>query len=170
VLAQQLHRQAYLRYSQRNKIATFMSFVACTGSDVVMLKQPAVQSQSSNGVMGACFPAGVVPANARNFTCQRTATTSSNSSWLQLVEAVFAGYSNNVHPYGVDPAFLRTSSLYKPDLQGLEGWYYNKSNPLEILPTTSTPFGFFHKTLQVIRNQSHAEPVWLDHRCNPSFV
>jgi hypothetical protein len=28
-------------------------------------------------------------------------------------------------------------------------WYYNTSNPLEVPPTTDTPFGFFHRRLKV---------------------
>eukprot|EP00775_Hariotina_reticulata_P011535 gene11535-11678_t len=66
---------------------------------------------------------------------------------LMQLEASLPDISD-VRPYGVDPTFLRSSALYRPELQAREGWYYNTSNPGEVSPATSTPFGFFYKSLQ----------------------
>lgn len=66
--------------------------------------------------------------------------------------SLFVGDDNEVYPYGVDPAFLPSSAaLYNPDLQGLQGQYYNTSDPMQLAPTSNAPFGFFHRHLQVGR-------------------
>lgn len=64
--------------------------------------------------------------------------------------SLFAGDTNDIFPYGVDPAFLRSSTaLYRPELQGLEGRYYNTSDPAQVPQATNAPYGFFHRHLQV---------------------
>lgn len=72
------------------------------------------------------------------------------STVAAYLASLFAGDDNEVSPYGVDPAFLHSSqALYRPELQGKEGWFYNTSDPLQVSPVTGTPFGFFHRSLQV---------------------
>jgi zinc transporter 1/2/3 len=66
------------------------------------------------------------------------------------LSSLFAGDDNEVFPYGVDPAFLRSSeSLYKPELQGREAWYYNTSDPTQVPSATNAPYGFFYRHLKV---------------------
>jgi hypothetical protein len=98
-----------------------------------------------------CSPgAGFAPKF--DFACQRSAVPLSRGTSVvrDYLATLFAGDENEVFPYGVDPAFLRSSeSLYKPELQGREGWYYNTSDPAQVPPTTNAPYGFFHRPLKV---------------------
>eukprot|EP00878_Enallax_costatus_P039271 GHUV01044855.1.p1 GENE.GHUV01044855.1~~GHUV01044855.1.p1 ORF type:complete len:318 (+),score=65.38 GHUV01044855.1:613-1566(+) len=94
-----------------------------------------------------------------DFRCQRSEVTLTRNRTLlaEYLAILFAGDTNDVFPYGVDPVFLRSSTaLYQPDLQGSEGWYYNTSDHLEVPPTTGTPYGFFHRPLRVSRGVQHA--------------
>jgi hypothetical protein len=87
-----------------------------------------------------------------NLACQKSVVPLAHDSSVvkAYLAALFAGDDNEVFSYGVDPAFLRSSqSLYKPELQGSEGWYYNMSDPVQVPPTTKAPYGFFHRRLQV---------------------
>ena len=87
-----------------------------------------------------------------DFACQKSAVPlARNASAVQAyLASLFAGDDNDIYPYGVDPAFLRSSqALYKPELQGKEAWYYNTSDVTQLPPTTKAPFGFFHRQLQV---------------------
>lgn len=87
-----------------------------------------------------------------DFRCQKSAVPLARNTTLlsQYLSTLFAGDTDDVYPYGVDPAFLRTSeALYRPELQGHESWFYNASDPAEVPPTTGTPYGFFHQQLKV---------------------
>jgi zinc transporter 1/2/3 len=68
---------------------------------------------------------------------------------LDYMTKLFPGASNEVFPYGVDPVFLRSSSLYQPDLVGFEGDYYNTSDPAEVSAATGVPYGYFPRALKV---------------------
>jgi zinc transporter 1/2/3 len=74
-------------------------------------------------------------------------TFMSNASAAAALAAWLTARSNGVNPYGIDPAFLRSSSLYRPDLIGREGLYYNTSDSFEVSAATKTPYGFFYKRL-----------------------
>lgn len=87
-----------------------------------------------------------------NFACQKSAVPLAReaSAVKAYLTSLFAGDENELFPYGVDPAFLRSSTaLYKPELQGSELWFYNTSGPAQVPPATSAPFGFFHRHLKV---------------------
>jgi zinc transporter 1/2/3 len=86
-----------------------------------------------------------------NFACQKynIPLTKSASALSSFLSSFYAAASNSLLPYGVDPAFLRSSSLYQPQLQGRVGWFYNTSDPREVPPATEMPRGFFHRSLQV---------------------
>lgn len=79
----------------------------------------------------------------------REGAAGSVSQVANYLAELFAGAGNDIYPYGVDPVFLRSSSLYRPELLGNEGDYYNTSDPAEVPPATGTPYGFFHRDLQV---------------------
>jgi hypothetical protein len=79
----------------------------------------------------------------------REGAAGSVSQVANYLAQLFAGAGNDIYPYGVDPVFLRSSSLYRPELLGSEGDYYNTSDPAEVPPTTGTPYGFFHRDLEV---------------------
>jgi zinc transporter 1/2/3 len=75
---------------------------------------------------------------------------------LAYLRSMFAGDASDVFPYGVDPAFLRSSAaLYRPELMGRQGWWYNTSDPTQVAPTTQAPFGFFHRPLKVWCSCTH---------------
>lgn len=87
-----------------------------------------------------------------DFTCQKSAIPLAKNATLlnNYLASLFAGDHNDIYPYGVDPAFLRSSTaLYRPELQGKADWFYNTSDPLEVPPTTGTPYGFFHQQVKV---------------------
>ncbi|WIA22838.1 hypothetical protein OEZ86_009786 [Tetradesmus obliquus] len=85
-----------------------------------------------------------------DFACQTFAIPlAKNASALsRLLASLYASSSDSLLPYGVDPAFLRSSSLYQPQLQGRAGWFYNTSDTREVPPATEMPHGFFHRSLQ----------------------
>lgn len=87
-----------------------------------------------------------------DFRCRRSEVSLIKNVTLlaEYLAILFAGDTNDVFPYGVDPVFLRSSAaLYEPDLQDREGWFYNMSDHLEVPQTTGTPYGFFHRPLKV---------------------
>jgi zinc transporter 1/2/3 len=96
-------------------------------------------------------PAGGGFGAKLDFACQKFAIPlAKNASALSsFLSSLFASETDNLLPYGVDPAFLRSSSLYQPQLQGRVGWFYNTSNPQEVPPATEMPHGFYHRSLQV---------------------
>jgi hypothetical protein len=83
--------------------------------------------------------------------CQKFAIplTKNASALSSFLSSFYAAASNSLLPYGVNLAFLRSSSLYQPQLQGRVGWFYNTSDPQEVPPATEMPHGFFHRNLQV---------------------
>lgn len=98
------------------------------------------------------FPAGSSFEARFSFGCQKSAVPLARdaSAVRSYLSSLFAGDANEVFPYGVDPAFLRSSAtLYRPELQGREGWYYNTSDPMQVPPATKTPCGFFPRHLKV---------------------
>jgi len=100
-----------------------------------------------------------------DFGCQKSAVPLARSSDVvkAYLASLFAGDDNEVFPYGVDPAFLRSSqAMYKPELQGSEGWYYNTSDPAQVPTTTKAPYGFFYRSLKV---NKQADPRSLLRRC-----
>lgn len=111
----------------------------------------------ANSITHAASTAAALPAGSSfeakfDFGCQKSAVPlARNASVVRsYLSSLFAGDDNEVFPYGVDPAFLRSSeALYKPELQGAEGRYYNTSDPTQVPPTTGAPYGFFHRRLQV---------------------
>eukprot|EP00879_Flechtneria_rotunda_P028207 GHRR01030295.1.p1 GENE.GHRR01030295.1~~GHRR01030295.1.p1 ORF type:complete len:524 (+),score=176.95 GHRR01030295.1:86-1573(+) len=99
-----------------------------------------------------------------DFSCQRSAVPLARNASVvnQYLAHLFAGDTNDVYPYGVDPAFLRSSaSLYRPELQGKEAWFYNTSDPVEVSPITGTPYGFFH---QPVKGYPRGFPVLLPNK------
>ncbi len=76
-------------------------------------------------------------------------SASNTGAALAYLSALFAGDTNDRHPYGTDPVFLRNSVLYEPDLADNVGDYYNTSGGAEEVSVTGAPFGFFHRGLQV---------------------
>ncbi|GLI62029.1 hypothetical protein VaNZ11_004606, partial [Volvox africanus] len=70
-------------------------------------------------------------------------TSDKAASYLRRL---YAGINNSLAPYGVDPIFLRSSSLYREDLSSKLSWYYNTSDPSEVSPT-GTPYGFSARPL-----------------------
>lgn len=94
-----------------------------------------------------------------NFACQKSAVPLAREAGAvkAYLTSLFAGDDNEIFPYGVDPAFLRSSTaLYRPELQGKEPWFYNTSDPAQVPPATNAPYGFFHRQLKV---SSEAEAV-----------
>jgi hypothetical protein len=95
----------------------------------------------------ACAPGS--RAAALSFDCARAAAgvpLPRNAS-AAAAAALAASSPGALAPYGVDPAFLRSSALYRPELAGLEGLYYNASDPAEVAPATGAPYGFHHRRL-----------------------
>jgi hypothetical protein len=89
-----------------------------------------------------------------DFACQQSAIPLARNATLlsQYLSSLFAAQSNDIYPYGVDPAFLRSSTaLYRPELQGKESWFYNTSDAWQVQPVTNMPYGFQHQPLQVSR-------------------
>ncbi|GIM03190.1 hypothetical protein Vretimale_7995 [Volvox reticuliferus] len=82
-------------------------------------------------------------------------TTGKAASYLKRL---FAGINNSLAPYGVDPIFLRSSSLYREDLSSKLSWYYNISDPSEVSPT-GTPYGF---TARPLLGRTPGFPVLLE--------
>ena len=79
---------------------------------------------------------------------------------LDYISKLFPGATNEVFPYGVDPVFLRSSSLYRPELVGSEGDYYNTSDPSEVSAATGVPYGYFPRALKVgVEHQSKSQRV-----------
>jgi len=56
------------------------------------------------------------------------------------------GDQNDAQPYGTDPVFMPSSTLYDPNLSGHEGNFYNASSRSE-MAVTGAPFGFFSRRL-----------------------
>ena len=77
------------------------------------------------------------------------AEKSSRNALVAFLKQLFAGAGNSAYPYGVDPVFLRSSSLYTPDLVGCEDQWYNVSDPAEVPPATGVPYGYYHRALTV---------------------
>jgi zinc transporter 1/2/3 len=75
---------------------------------------------------------------------------------FDYIKRLFPGAGSDIYPYGVDPVFLRSSSLYEPSLSGSEGDYYNMSDPGEVPVATGVPYGYFHRGLKV-SNILHGE-------------
>lgn len=98
-----------------------------------------------------------------DFSCQKSAVPLvRDPSVVKAYLSLFAGDDNDAFPYGVDPAFLRSSqALYQPELQGKEGWYYNTTDPAKVPPTTKAPYGFFHRHLQV-SVRMHRSCLWVE--------
>ena len=91
-------------------------------------------------------------AAALDFGCTRAAQgvpLARDDGAVALAEyrAWLRGRGAAAAPYGVDPAFLRQSGLYRPDLAGREALYYNVSDPDEVSPATGSPYGFRHRPL-----------------------
>jgi zinc transporter 1/2/3 len=87
-----------------------------------------------------------------NFACQKSAVPLAREAGAvkAYLTSLFAGDDNEIFPYGVDPAFLRSSTaLYRPEFQGRELWFYNTSDPAQVPPATNVPYGFFHRPLKV---------------------
>ncbi|GLC66107.1 hypothetical protein PLESTF_000385600 [Pleodorina starrii] len=84
----------------------------------------------------------------------RGGSTASN-----YLKRLFAGANSSLAPYGVDPVFLRSSSLYREDLASAQlGWYYNSSDSAQV-SATGTPFGFSPRPL---RGRTPGFPVLLE--------
>jgi hypothetical protein len=96
----------------------------------------------------ACAPGS--HAAALSFDCARAAAgvPLSRNGTAAAAAALAASSPSALAPYGIDPAFLRSSSLYRPDLAGREGLYYNTSDPHEVAASTGSPYGFFHRRLE----------------------
>lgn len=106
----------------------------------------------------APLAAGTSLAVQLNPACQRRAVPLARNltSVAAYLASLFGDDAADAFPYGVDPAFLRSStSLYRPELQGRVGWFYNASDPLQVPVATGTPFGFFHQPVKVC-----ARPGW----------
>lgn len=71
------------------------------------------------------------------------------SSFLQQLASLLGPEGTDLHPYGVDPVYLRSSSLYQPRLVGRESQYYNTSDPNEVPKATGVPFGYYHRPVPV---------------------
>ncbi|GAX82864.1 hypothetical protein CEUSTIGMA_g10291.t1 [Chlamydomonas eustigma] len=56
---------------------------------------------------------------------------------------LFAGKNNSIYPYGVDPVFLQTSSLYNPVIFNNMPLFYNTSDDQQI-SVNGIPYGFHH--------------------------
>ncbi|GIL51198.1 hypothetical protein Vafri_7273 [Volvox africanus] len=82
-------------------------------------------------------------------------TSDKAASYLRRL---YAGINNSLAPYGVDPIFLRSSSLYREDLTSKLSWYYNASDPSEVSPT-GTPYGF---TARPLLGRTPGFPVLLE--------
>ena len=89
-----------------------------------------------------CSPAAAARAPpAPGAAAGAAAAAAGYAAWLAARDAPLA-------PYGVDPAFLRPSALYRPDLAGLEALYYNTSDARDVSPATGAPHGFHHAPLR----------------------
>ena len=111
--------------------------------------QPAI---SPACLADALIAAGTSLAVQLNPACQRRIVPLARNltSVAAYLASLFGGDAADAFPYGVDPAFLRSSTtLYRPELQGRVGWFYNTSDPLQVPAATGTPFGFFHQPVKV---------------------
>lgn len=76
-----------------------------------------------------------------------TSSPSSSNPILRFLSTLFASERNSIANYGVDPTFLPSSGLYEPSQVGREEWYYSKD--AGELSATGTPYGFYHRPMQV---------------------
>jgi hypothetical protein len=66
-------------------------------------------------------------------------------------DRLFATELNALHPYGVDPVFLPSSSLYDSRLSDSTALYYNSTPGSGEVAATGAPYAFYHRPLQVRR-------------------
>jgi hypothetical protein len=87
--------------------------------------------------------------------------SNSSSGVAAYLAALLGPSGTDLHPYGVDPVYLRSSSLYQPDLVGLEEQYYNTSDGAQVPDATGVPYGYYPRSLKVGRTALYAvgEPM-----------
>ncbi len=64
-------------------------------------------------------------------------------------DRLFATELDFRHPYGVDPVFLPSSSLYDSRLSDSVAQYYNTTAGSGEVAATGAPYAFHHRPLQV---------------------
>ncbi|GLC65051.1 hypothetical protein PLESTF_000241400 [Pleodorina starrii] len=79
------------------------------------------------------------PFNTLNFDCSRLNTSGACSN---------ATKANPLHPYGIDPVFLSSSSLYDARLSDKVNQYYNTTPESNEVSATGAPYSYFPKRLQ----------------------
>jgi hypothetical protein len=97
-----------------------------------------------------------------------TPGSNSSSGVLAYLAALLGPSGTDLNPYGVDPVYLRSSSLYQPDLVGLEEQYYNTSDGAQVPNATGVPYGYYPRSLKVGRTavssqQRHAVAERAEH-------
>eukprot|EP00798_Chlamydomonas_sp_ICE-L_P008465 gene8465-4909_t len=91
-------------------------------------------------------------------------TLSSNGASDELLDQLFG--TDTVRPYGIDPVFLRSSTLYDTSLLDQYDLYYNTSNSSEVGPT-GVPLGFRWRNMKGYEN---GFPVLFENRMRKSDV
>lgn len=85
------------------------------------------------------------------------------SSTTTLLASLLGGGvgGDSTAPFGVDPAFLRSSTaLYRPELAGHEAWFYDTTPQAgQVSAITGAPYGFFHRPLQVLPAHQQRPPT-----------
>ncbi|GLC65058.1 hypothetical protein PLESTF_000242100 [Pleodorina starrii] len=90
-----------------------------------------------------------------NFDCARHkvpgvkySTLPGTSSVYSLLTELFGTETNSQHPYGTDPIFLPSSSLYDASLADKVNQYYNTTPGSGEVSVTGAPYSYFAKRLQ----------------------
>ncbi|GLC42760.1 hypothetical protein PLESTM_001376800, partial [Pleodorina starrii] len=86
------------------------------------------------------------------FDCMRHdvpgAHSSTSSSIVSFLLSLFRSETNSLHPYGTDPVFLPSSSLYDARLSDKVNQYYNVTPGSNEVSVTGAPYSYYAKRLQ----------------------
>ncbi|GLC65061.1 hypothetical protein PLESTF_000242400 [Pleodorina starrii] len=76
------------------------------------------------------------------------AHSSTSSSIVSFLLSLFRSETNSLHPYGTDPVFLPSSSLYDARLSDKVNQYYNVTPGSNEVSVTGAPYSYYAKRLQ----------------------
>ncbi|EFJ47854.1 hypothetical protein VOLCADRAFT_91478 [Volvox carteri f. nagariensis] len=83
-----------------------------------------------------------------NFDCVRHYIPGERGNSSSFLKALLGGESDSLGPYGVDPVFLKGSSMYDIQLADKVSHYYNTTSGSAEVSPTGAPHLYFHRPLQ----------------------
>ncbi|KAG2451339.1 hypothetical protein HYH02_003943 [Chlamydomonas schloesseri] len=98
--------------------------------------------------LGRCNDTRAARFRQLNFDCVRHTVGSIAPLSEATKDRLFATELDSRHPYGVDPVFLPSSSLYDSRLSDSVAQYYNTTAGSGEVAATGAPYAFHHRPLQ----------------------